>query len=794
MKYHVHKAVVVGAGTMGAAIAAHLANAGIPVTLLDIVPKDAPEGDKAARNKIVNAGLDAAKKSRPASFASSDQVLLVKTGNLEDDFDVMAEADLVIEAIIENLKIKQGLMERIDAVRKPGTIIATNTSGIPIKDIAEGRSESFKQHFLGMHFFNPPRYLKLLEVISTDDTLPEVVDFVSHFGEYRLGKGIVLCKDTPNFVGNRFFSGAGAFELHYILENGYTVDEVDAITGPLIGNPKTATFRLMDLVGVDVWEHVGKNLAPAIPHDKLAQEYLASPKPAQLISTMVEKGWLGNKTKVGFYKQTRDTDGKKVFLSLDLNTLEHTPSEKVRFDSVGKAKGVEDLCERLKVLLAEDDKAAQLVKALTYQSFQYASTLLPEVADTPKPLDDAVRWGFMHEAGPFETWDMLGVAGTLEVMKTEGYAPADWVESMLKSGKETFYQYENEAKVGVYNVTKQDYVRIERTPGLVLLKEQTEISKNAGATLYDMGDGVACVEFHTKMNALDDDIFDITIEALDRLENEFDGLVIGNEADNFSAGANLFMVVVAAQQGMWDTLDEAIRKLQGLNMRMRYSPKPVVVAPAGMALGGGCEVTMHSSRSVAAHETYIGLVELGAGVIPAGGGTKEYMRRLINPAMRVPDAEVLPFLQKTFLQIGQAKVATSAAEARQMGILGPADRVVMNRDRLLTEAKQEVLNMVATGYVPPAPEQIYAAGRDSQGALRIGAWSFNAGGYITDYDLHIAQKLAYVMTGGALSKAQWVSEGYILDLEREAFLSLCGEEKTQARMWSLLQTGKPLRN
>jgi 3-hydroxyacyl-CoA dehydrogenase len=379
-------------------------------------------------------------------------------------------------------------------------------------------------------------------------------------------------------------------------------------------------------------------------------------------------------------------------------------------------------------------------------------------------------------------------------MKAAGYVPADWVEGMLKSGKETFYQYENEAKVGVYNVTKQDYVRIERTPGLVLLKEQTEISKNAGATLYDMGDGVACVEFHTKMNALDDDIFDITIEALDRLENEFDGLVIGNEADNFSAGANLFMVVVAAQQGMWDTLDEAIRKLQGLNMRMRYSPKPVVVAPAGMALGGGCEVTMHSSRSVAAHETYIGLVELGAGVIPAGGGTKEYMRRLINPAMRVPDAEVLPFLQKTFLQIGQAKVATSAAEARQMGILGPADRVVMNRDRLLTEAKQEVLNMVATGYVPPAPEQIYAAGRDSQGALRIGAWSFNAGGYITDYDLHIAQKLAYVMTGGALSKAQWVSEGYILDLEREAFLSLCGEEKTQARMWSLLQTGKPLRN
>ncbi len=793
MKYQIHKAVVVGAGTMGAALAAHLANAGIPVTLLDIVPKDAPEGNKAARNKIVNAGLEAAKKSRPASFASSDQMALVKTGNLDDDFSVMAEADLVIEAIIENLKIKQSLMERIDAVRKPACIVATNTSGILIKDIAAGRSEGFKQHFLGMHFFNPPRYLKLLEVIPTADTLPEVTEFVSWFGEYRLGKGIVLCKDTPNFVGNRLAFGTGAFSLHYILENGYTVDEVDAITGPLIGNPKTATFRLIDLVGVDVWEHVGKNLAPAIPHDALAQEYLSSPKPAQLIASMIEKGWLGNKTKVGFYKEVRE-NGKKEFYSLDLNTLEHTPSEKVRFESMGKAKGVENLGERLKVMLSEDDKAAQLVKALTYQGFQYASTLLPEVADTPKPLDDAARWGFMHEAGPFEKWDMLGVAETVEAMKASGYAPAAWVETMLKSGKETFYRYENGAKVEVYDVAKGDYVRIPRTPGLILLNEQTVIAENAGATLRDLGDGVVCVEFHTKMNALDDDIFNITLEALDRLDTEFDGLVIGNEADNFSAGANLFMVVVAAQQGMWDTLNEAVAKLQNMNMRMRYSPKPVVIAPAGMALGGGCEVTMHGSRVVAAHETYIGLVELGAGVIPAGGGTKEYMRRIINPAMRVENAEALPFLQKAFLQIGQAKVATSAAEARQMAILGPADRVVMNRNHLLTEAKKEVLNLVATGYTPPAPEQIYAAGRDMQGALRIGAWSFNAGGYITDYDLHIAQKLAYVMTGGSLTRAQWVSEQYILDLEREAFLSLCGEEKTQARMWSLLQTGKPLRN
>ena len=795
MKYHVHKAVVIGAGTMGASLAAHFANAGIPVTLLDIVPKDAPPDDKKARNKIVQAGWDACLKGRPANIMSSDLKTFVTLGNLEDDFDVIGEADLVLEAIIENLKIKQGLMERIDAVRKENGIIATNTSGIPIKDIAEGRSDGFKQHFLGMHFFNPPRYLKLLEVIPTGDTLPEVVDFIRHFGEFRLGKGVVLCKDTPNFIGNRLAFGTGSFSMHYILENGYTVDEVDAITGPLIGRPKTATFRLMDLVGIDVWEHVGVNLAPAIPHDKLGQQYLASEKPAKLISTMVERGWLGNKTKIGFYKQERDADGKKVYLSLDLNTLEHTPSEKPRFDSIGKAKKSENgLGSRLKVLLDEDDKAAKLVQALTYQAFQYASTIVPEVADTPKSLDDATRWGFMHEAGPFETWDMLGVKDTLEVMKSEGYPPADWVEGMLKAGKETFYQYDNGSKVGVYDVTKRDYVRIERTPGLILLKEQTEISKNAGATLYDMGDGIACVEFHTKMNVLDDDIFNITLEALDRVETGFDGLVIGNEAENFSAGANLFMVVVAAQQKMWDQLEPAVKKLQDMNMRMRYFPKPVIVAPAGMTLGGGCEITMHASRVVAAAETYIGQVELGAGVIPAGGGTKEFMRRIINPSMRVPDANVLPFLQQAFLQIGQAKVATSAEEARQMGILGPADRVVLNRDHLLTEAKKEAMHMAAVGYKPPAPEPIYAAGRDMLGALQIGAWSFAKGKYITEYELVIAQKLAYVMSGGGLSKPGWVSEGYILDLEREAFLSLCGEEKTQERMWALLNTGKPLRN
>jgi 3-hydroxyacyl-CoA dehydrogenase len=783
MKYQINKAVVIGSGTMGAALAAHLANAGVPVTLLDIVPKDAPAGDKAARNKIVNEGWDRCLKAKPANLMSTDLKTLVKLGNLEDDFGVIAEADWVIEAIVENLKIKVELMTRIDEIRKPNAIVSTNTSGIPVKDIADGRSKEFKKHFLGTHFFNPPRYLKLLEIIPTADTSKEVVEFISHFGEYRLGKGVVLCKDTPNFIGNRMAFGTGAFGLDFIFSNGYTVDEVDALTGPLMGRPKTATFRLIDLVGLDVWDHVGRNLAPLIAHDKLGQKYLAAEKPNQLIATMIERKWLGNKTKIGFYKEARSQDGKKEFYSLDLKTLEHVPPTKPRFDSVKAAKDVPELGDRLKVMLDADDRAATLVKAFTYQSFQYASTLLPEI---------------MHEAGPFETWDMLGVKESVKRMKAEGYAPAKWVDAMLKNGIETFYQYKAGVKVGVYDVEKKKYVKIKVSEGMILLSDfkraKKVISENAGASLYDIGDGVALVEFHTKMNTLDGDIFEITSQALDRVEKDFDGLVIGNEADNFSAGANLFMVVVAAQQGMWDSLDNEIRKLQGMNMRMRYFPKPVVVAPAGLALGGGCEITMHASRVVAASETYIGLVELGAGVIPAGAGTKEYMRRLINPAMKVENAEPFPFIQKAFLQIGQAKVATSAEEARGMGILNPQDRIILNRDHLLTEAKREVISMSAAGYRPPAPEMIYAAGRDMFGAMKIAAWSFKEGNYITEYDSHIATKLASIMAGGELTRAQWVSEQYILDLEREAFLSLCGEEKTQARMWSILQTGKPLRN
>ncbi len=808
MRYKIHKAVVIGAGTMGAALAAHLANAGIPVTLLDIVPRSlTPEEEAkgltlehpAVRNRIVDAGLQAAVKSRPASFFSSNLASLVSTGNLEDDFDVIAGADWVVEAIIERLDIKQNLMARIDAIRPAHCIVSTNTSGIPVADIAAGRSEGFKQHFLGTHFFNPPRYLKLLEIIPTPDTLPEVIAFFNQFGEYRLGKGIVPCKDTPNFIGNRLLSGTNAFTLHYALENGYTVDEVDAITGPAIGRPKTATFRLIDLVGIDVLGHVTKNLIPAIPHDEHALRYLQSRPVNGLMNGLIEKGWLGNKTKCGFYKMTM-VEGKKQFWPLDLQTQEHVEPTKPRFDSIGEARKKETLPEKMSVFIEGDDRAAEFVRAITFQSFAYASEMLPEIADTPKPLDDAMCWGFGHEAGPFELWDALGVAALIPKMEAAGFPPGPWVAAMLENGINSFYQYEGQRKTAVYNVAKGAYETIHKNPLQIILQEEKDagklVSQNPGASLFDLGDSVCCVEFNTKMNALDQDIFDMIMEALDRAEaGEFEGVVIGNDNPQaFSAGANLGMVLMAAKMGQWEMLEAVVKYLQDMNMRIRYFPKPVVIAPAGLCLGGGAEISMHASRIVAAGELYIGQVELGAGVIPAGGGTKELLRRVVNPVMRVKDAVALPAMQQVFELIGMAKVATSAVEGREFGFLTDTDRIVMNRDHLLAEAKREVLHMLAVGWHPPAPEKIYAGGRDLLAALRAGLYMFHQGGYITEYETVIGEKAIYAMTGGDLSQPAWVDEQYILDLERDAFMSLCGEEKTQERMFAILDTGRPLRN
>ena len=618
MAFHINKAVVIGSGTMGSAIAAHFANAGVSVTLLDRVPVNSASGNKLERNKIVTEGWERCIKAKPANLMSNDFMTLVRLGNLEDDFAVVGEADWIVEAVIEDLAIKQALMARIDVVRKKDGIVSTNTSGIPVRDIAKGRSEGFIKHFLGTHFFNPPRYLKLLEVIPTEGTDKAVLEFISSFAEDRLGKGVVVCKDTPNFIGNRVALVTGAFALSFILENQYTVDEVDAITGPLIWRPKTATFRLMDLVGIDVWDHVGKNLGPMIPFDNLAQKFLTNSAPIQLVETMLARKWLGNKTNIGFYKEIRDEVGGKEYWPLDLEKLEHEPSNKSHLASVNSARELPQLADRLKFLLRSKDKAGQLVRALLYQGFQYAASVLPEIADSPKPVDDTFRWGFGYEAGPFEMWDMIGVNETCAEMKTTGFPPPEWVEEMLSSGDKSFYQYTNGLKVGVYDVTKKKYIQNNKLTSGIVLQNKKVIKENAGATLYDLEDGVACVDIHTKMNTLDDDIFQIVSEALDRTQNDFNGLVIGTKGENFSAGANLFMVVMDSQQCMWDVLDEEVRKLQNLNMRMRYFQKPVVVATAGLTLGGGCEIIMHASRVVASSETYIGLVELGAGVIPAG--------------------------------------------------------------------------------------------------------------------------------------------------------------------------------
>jgi 3-hydroxyacyl-CoA dehydrogenase len=803
----INRAVVIGAGTMGAAIAAHLANARVPVTLLDIVPRELNDAekkqgltlkDKVVRDRIAREGLERAQKSRPASFVSEAHQSLVSIGNLEDDLDVVAQADWVLEAIVENLEIKRDLMARLDELRGEHTIVSTNTSGIPVAQIAEGRSAGFRAHFLGSHFFNPPRYLKLLEIIPTPDTSGEVVERLSRFGERYLGKGIVLCKDTPNFIANRIGSVTGAFALGFALEHNYTVPEIDAISGPLIGRPKTAVFRLLDLVGIDVAEHVRSNLAKAIPEDEIAQQALASEKGNALTAALIENGWLGNKNKIGFYKDVRQ-DGEKQFWPLNLQTLEHEPpGDKPRFDSVGQAKDIEDFGAKIKTLLAGEDRASDYLRATTYFGLAYASHVIPEVADNPVAIDDAVRWGFQHDHGPFEVWDMLGVAETVEAMTAAGHPPAAWVNAMLKAGHSSFYEYEGPTKTAVYDPGQGGYLPLESPANqlsLAALRADKRIVKeNAGATLYDLGDGIAGVEFHTKMNALDEDVLTMIADALDIAETQFDGVVIGNEGENFSAGANLFFVVMAAQSEQWDDLDFAISALQDLNMHIRYFPKPVVVAPAGLTLGGGCEITMHAGRVVAASETYIGLVETGAGVIPAGGGTKEMMRRLLNPPMRSEHAEALPYLERIFTQVGQSKVATSAEEARAMGILGPEDRVVMNRAHLLAAAKREARHLADSAYAPPLPEQIYAAGRDALAALRIGIYMFREGRYITDYDTVVGEAFARVLCGGDLSGPAWVSEQYILDLEREAFLSLCGEERSQQRIWHILQTGKPLRN
>ena len=807
MRHTINRAAVIGAGTMGAAIAAHLANIGIPAFLLDIVPREltSKEKDKgltldhpAVRNRIVNEGWQRCVRARPANLFTKDAAERVTLGNLEDNFDWVGEADWIIEAIIEQLDVKRQLMARIEEVRKPGSIVSTNTSGIPIKDIAEGLSDDLKGHLLGTHFFNPPRYLKLLEIIPHEQTKPEVVERMRDFATRTLGKGVVICKDTPNFVANRFFSIFGSYMLNYALENGYTVEEVDALSGPLIGRTKAATFRLFDLVGFDIHAQVCGNLYTAIPHDPYREE-LNNAKSLALIEFMLERKWLGNKTKQGFFKRVETEEGRQ-FWALNLETLEYQPPAKPRFESVGKHKGVEEIGERIKKLCAEDDRAGQFIWSIISFGLNYAASIVPEVADEILSIDNASRWGYGWELGPFEIWDALGVGESVERMEADGLTVTPWVKEMLAAGHTSFYKQEN-GRLYYYNPGSKDYVAAKADPRAIVIKdlkseEKRIIDHNPSASLLDMGDGVLCLEFHTKMNALDTDVSKMMARASEELEGDWVGLVIGNQGEHFSAGANLAMLAEGAKQDEWDLVESAVKMAQDGAMTFRYSPKPVVSAPFNMVLAGGAEAMMGASAICAAAESYIGLVETGVGLVPAGGGCKELVRRVVSPVVKnTPNADPFPFIQRIFDTIAMAKTSTSAEEARQWGFLTPTDRIVMNRDHLLHEAKHMVLEMAESGYRPPVRgKEIWAMGANGLAALEVMVWGARKAGYASEHDALIATKTAYILCGGKLAEPQWVDPQYVLDLEREAFMSLLGEQKTIDRIWHMLKTGKPLRN
>jgi 3-hydroxyacyl-CoA dehydrogenase len=795
---------------MGAAIAAHVANAGLPALLLDIVPTSlTPQEEEkglrldspAVRNRIVNEGFDRAKQSRFAPLMSEAAERLIMLGNLEDDFDRIADADWIVEAIIEKLEPKRTLMARIEAVRKPGSIVTSNTSGLPIASLAEGRSEDFRRNFFGTHFFNPPRYMNLLEIIPTADSAEAPVRTIIEFAEQMLGKRVVLCQDTPNFIVNRLLSVNTSFTMDYAWANGYTIEETDALTGPLMGRPKTATFRLQDLAGIDVGAFVGQNLYELIPADEY-RPVLRSPHAAKVVGALVERGWFGNKSSQGFYKQDVDAAGKRVFKVLDPETFEYEMPRKPRFDSVGEVRKIEELGQRLSALFDDKwagDRAARLVWAVVGNLLAYAAARAEEIAHDLRSIDDALRWGLAYEAGPFELWDKLGVAETVSKMEASGLKVAGWVKEMLAAGYKSFYQTDNEQITGIYDWNSKAYRALPSDPRVMtiagLKAEGRELHRNASASIYDLGDGVLLLEFHAKMNAIDDEIIKMMVQARTLLEqDEQVGLVIGNEGQNFCVGANIFTVAVAAQQGALDQIEAAGKALQNVLLDFRYSPKPVVVAVHNRALGGGAEVVMAASRVVAHAESYVGLVEPGVGLVPAGGGVKELVRRVVSPGMAVKNADPLPLAQQVFETIGLAKVGLSAAQSQALGFLAADDRIVMNRDFLLYEAKQEVLQLVAEGYAPPTPPQLYAGGRDLYAALKLGVWMMHQGDYISEHDALIGQKLAYIIAGGDLSAPQWRDEQYFLDLERQAFVELVATEKTQQRIWHMLQTGQPLRN
>ena len=805
MPFEIKKAAVLGAGVMGAAIAAHLTNAGIECVLLDIIPPELTEDDKkkglteespAWRNRFAQKGLAAILKAKPAAFYTKKNASMVKTGNFEDHLGWLVDCDWVIEAVVENLEIKQGLLARVEKVVNDRCIVSTNTSGIPIRDIAVNLSPKLKERFLGTHFFNPPRYMKLLELIPGEQTKKEVVDFMVRFCEDVLGKGVVICKDVPNFIANRI----GVFDIsnaiHIMLEKNLRVEELDAIIGKSLGRPGSAIFGTLDLVGLDTGYHVMKNLYEAVPDDEGRSYFM----PSEFMQKMMEKKWLGNKTRQGFYKKTTDAAGNKVKLVLDYRTMEYVPPTSPKYESLATARKKEGtFADKLKTIFYGDDVAAEVAREYLINNFIYAANRIPEICDSIVAVDNAMKWGYNHKLGPFEMWDAVGLEESVALMKKMNKNVPKKVEDMLKAGFTSFYQKRADG-IYYFDFATMGYVRLPENPKVILLPSLKErnrlVEGNAGASLLDIGDGVACLEFHTKMNAVDQDVIQMIFDACDIVENDFAGLVVGNHAQNFSVGANIFMVLMASQKGDWDILEKLVADFQNANMRMKYLAKPVVSAPAGMALGGGCEIAMHAARCQPCGETYIGLVEVGVGVIPSGGGTKELMVRMTEG---IPDGTVEQGLNlqhyyaKVFENIGMAKVATSAMEAMELGYIRKTDGISLNRDHQLWDAKQVVLGL-SRFYKKPRPATIPVMGENFRGMVDVILHNMKHGNFTSDYDVHVGKKLAYVISGGDCSEGTPVSEQEILDLEREAFLSLLGEAKTQDRIMHMLTTGKPLRN
>ena len=800
----IEKAAVLGAGTMGAQIAAHLANAHIPTVLLDISPRElTPEEEakgltlqsKEVRNRIARNGLDAARKAKPAAFFAPELASLVTIGNFDDDLPKLKDCDLIIEAVVENLEIKRSLYQRVEQYRRPQSIVASNTSGIPIHLLAEGRSDDFRQHFLAVHFFNPPCYLHLVEIIRTEWTLPEVSCFVFGFLDQRLGEGVVPAKDRPNFIANRIGTYGALYTIKTMLEDGYSIEEVDKITGPVVGRPKSATFRTFDLVGLDVFTHVIKNLYEALPDDEEREMFVAP----EFLTKMVDRGLLGNKAKSGFYKKQKGEGDKREIWTLETASLDYRPAEKVKLPALDMAKNIEDAAERIKALVWSKDRVGAFLWKTLSRTFGYAAKRIPEIADNVVEVDRAMRWGFGWELGPFEAWDAIGVEKSVARMKEEGLSVPANVEQMLASGAKSFYKKEA-AQQFYYHFAAGKYVSLADPPGVIVLKsikdQKGVIKKNSGASLLDVGDGVACLEFHSKMNAIGGDTLQMLKFALAEVEKNFVGLVVGNQGPNFCVGANIMLMLMEAQDENWEELDMIGRAFQGSVMSLRYSPKPVVAAPFNMVFGGGCEMVLHADRVRAAAETYIGLVEVGVGIIPAGGGTKEMLVRALDSIPKgVDDADPFPFVKRAFETIALAKVATSAEEARSFGFISADDTISMNADRLIADAKKEVLSLAASGYVAPQQRtDILALGAPALATLKLGIHQMKRAGYISDHDAEIGEQLARILTGGDLNHPTRVSEQYLLDLEREAFLTLIGKRKTQERMAHMLKTGKPLRN